>query len=78
LTHRTAYDPQQWIAEHLEGIFQAIPREGAGRTVRAIERHGIGFGALAARSWAEVLIAAAAVRRRRTSPRAPVRRAPLR
>jgi hypothetical protein len=57
LTYRKAYDPQQLIAEHLEGIFQAIPREGAERTVNAIERFGIGFGVLAARYWAGVLTA---------------------
>ena len=57
LTYRTAYDPQQWIAEHLTGIFQAIPREGAERTVRAIERFGAGFEVLAARYWAGVLTA---------------------
>jgi hypothetical protein len=57
LTHRMAYDPQQWIAEQLEGIFQAMPRDGAERAVRAIERHGDGFGILAARSWARVLSA---------------------
>ncbi len=57
LTYRRAYDPQQWIAEHLEGIFQAIPREGAERTVSAIERYGADFGVLAARDWGRVLTA---------------------
>lgn len=57
LTHHMAYDPQQWIAEKLEGIFLAIPREGAERAVRAIERYGLEFGELAARSWAGVLTA---------------------
>lgn len=57
LTHRMAYDPQQWIADRLMGIFQAIPRGGAERTVSAIERYMDGFGAPAARSWADVLMA---------------------
>ncbi len=57
LTYHRAYDPQQLIAEHLKGIFQAIPREGAERTVSAIERYGDGFGPLAASEWADVLTA---------------------
>lgn len=57
LTHRMGYDPQQWIADKLEGIFLAIPREGAERTVSAIERYGADFGVLAERSWGGVLTA---------------------
>lgn len=57
LTHRMAYDPQQWIGAQLEGIYQAIPVEGAERTVTIIERYGREFQVLAARSWAGVLAA---------------------
>jgi hypothetical protein len=56
LTHRMAYDTEHWVATQLKGIFQAIPREGAERTVAAIERHGEGFGVLAAREWGELLV----------------------
>lgn len=56
LTHRMAYDPEQWIAEQLSGIFEAIPHEGATRTVDVLELRASGFGILAAREWARVLL----------------------
>lgn len=57
LTHRMAYDPQQWIARQMTGILAATPLDAGERVARIIEAHGPTFQSLAQQDWGRAISA---------------------